>query len=299
MTTEIELATVDTRFEPCRVQHPAAEARLLSAIAQRGLEEPLEGVEVAGRSVLLHGFKRYRCALKLSLQRAPYRSLGTEVAAGLLHVLRAANHPALSLLEQAAFLDELHRGQALRVADLAAELSRSPAWVSLRLGLMAELSAPVRERLFTGAFPASAYLYTVRPFRRLKGVTPEQMEQFILAVSGHHLSVREIEHLAHGFFRGPESFRQEILHGNLALPLQQWQAAAQDPEECNAAERGLLHDLDLTQKYMQRVMGQSLNPQLQSRAFHAQSHVLTGGLLSRAPAFFQTVRQLHDRNGQA
>jgi hypothetical protein len=35
------------------------------------------------------------------------------------------------------------------------------------------------------------------------------------------LSVREIEQLAHGYFRGPESFRQEILKGNLALPLKQ------------------------------------------------------------------------------
>jgi hypothetical protein len=46
-------------------------------------------------------------------------------------------------------------------------------------------------------------------------------------------------------------------------------------------------------------MGKSLDPQLKSRAFHAQSHLLTAGILSRARAFFHTLRQLHDRNGQA
>ena len=64
-------------------------------------------------------------------------------------------------------------------------------------------------------------------------------------------------------------------------------------------ERVLLNDLELTQKYMQRVMGKSQDSRISSRAFHAQSHLLTAGILSRATAFFQTLRQLHDRNGQA
>jgi hypothetical protein len=68
---------------------------------------------------------------------------------------------------------------------------------------------------------------------------------------------------------------------------------------CNEFERVLLGDLELTQKYMQRVMGKSQDPRLTSRAFHAQSHLLTGGILSRARGFFHTLRQLYDRNGQA
>jgi hypothetical protein len=73
----------------------------------------------------------------------------------------------------------------------------------------------------------------------------------------------------------------------------------QSPDGCNEFERVLLGDLELTQKYMQRVMGKSQDRRLASPAFHAQSHLLTAGILSRAPAFFQTLKQLHDRNGQA
>jgi hypothetical protein len=74
---------------------------------------------------------------------------------------------------------------------------------------------------------------------------------------------------------------------------------AAHPQECSAWERILLNDLELTQKYMQRVMGKSQDPRPPSRTFHAQSHLLTAGILSRARAFFHTLRQLHDRNGQA
>ena len=142
-------------------------------------------------------------------------------------------------------------------------------------------------------------MYLIRQFMRMNGIKPEQVEAFILATSGQGLSVREVEQLAHGFFRGPESFRQEILKGNLALPLERMRQVPQSADGCSEFERVLLGDLELTQKYMQRVMGKSQHPRLTSRAFHAQSHLLTAGILSRSAAFFHTLRQLHDRNGQA
>jgi hypothetical protein len=142
-------------------------------------------------------------------------------------------------------------------------------------------------------------MYTLRQFMRMNGVKAGQIEEFVLATSGHGLSVRDVEQLAHGFFRGPESFRQEILKGNLALPLQQMRQVPQSPDGCSEFERVLLGDLELTQKYMQRVMGKSQDRRLESRAFHAQSHLLTAGILSRSQAFLHTLRQLHDRNGQA
>jgi hypothetical protein len=77
------------------------------------------------------------------------------------------------------------------------------------------------------------------------------------------------------------------------------QAAARSCPECSDVERILLEDLEQTQKYMQRVMGKGLDPQLKSRAFHAQCHLLSAGLISRSRAFVDTLRQLYDRSGQA
>jgi hypothetical protein len=298
MAREVELAMLDLRYEGFRLKQAALEERLLGSIAQRGIEEALEGVELKEGNVLLNGFKRYRCARKLRLATVPYSSLGQDEAAGILSLLRTSNNRALSLLEQAAFIDELKTARQMSVAQIAAELSRSKSWVSMRLGLIAGMSAPVRCQLFAGAFPVYSYMY-LRQFMRMNSVKAEQIEEFVVAVSGKGLSVREVEQLAHGFFRGPESFRQEIAKGNLALPLARMRQVPQSPDGCNDFERVVLGDLELTQKYMQRVMGKSQDLRLVSRAFHAQSHLLTGGILSRSGAFFQTLRQLHDRNGQA
>jgi predicted transcriptional regulator len=317
MANEVQLDSLDLRYEGFRLKTPEAERRLLASIAQRGIEQPLEGVELpagagaadrlpaqglaqaAGPRALLNGFKRYRCARQLRLATVPYTSLGQDEAAAILGLLRSSNDRALSILEQAAFIDELKNARQMSVAEIAAELCRSKSWVTMRLGLLAQMSPAVRRQLFAGAFPVYSYMYLMRQFMRMNGVKAQEVEEFIQALSGKGLSVREIEQLAHGFFRGPESFRQEIRKGNLALPLARMRQMPPSPDGCSEFERVLLGDLELAQKYMQRVMGKSQEQhKLTSRAFHAQCHLLTAGILSRSPAFFQTLKQLHDRNGQ-
>ena len=299
MAQEVELSDLDLRYEGFRLKQPALEERLLASIAQRGIEEPLEGVEVQQAQVLLNGFKRHRCARKLRLATVPYSSLGQDETGAIVSLLRISNDHTLSILEQAAFVAQLRNARGMNVAEIAAELSRSKGWVSMRLGLLAQMSAKVRHQLFTGAFPVYSYMYLMRQFMRMNGVKAGQIEEFVVAVSGRGLSVREVEQLAHGFFRGPESFRREVLKGNLALPLERMRQAPQSPDGCSEFERVLLGDLELTQKYMQRVMGKSQDQRLESRAFHAQCHLLTAGILSRCRAFVDTLKQLHDRNGQA
>ncbi|MEK7237767.1 MAG: KorB domain-containing protein [Nitrospirota bacterium] len=299
MAREVELSTLDLRYESYRMRQPAVEARLLASIAQRGIEEPLEGVDRQEASILLNGFKRYRCARKLGIETAPYASLGEDEAAAIMSLLRTSNDKALGILEQAGFIDDLKNLHKMSAAEIAGELSRSKSWVSMRLGLIGEMSAVVRRTLFAGAFPVYSYMYTLRQFMRMNGVKRSDVEAFVVAVSGKRLSVREIERLAHGYFRGPESFREEIRSGNIALPLERMRRVPEDSEGCNDFERALLRDLEITQKYMQRVMGKAPDRRLSTRAFHAQANLLTAGLLSRARAFYQTLRDLHDRSGQA
>lgn len=237
------------------------------------------------------------CAVPASsTYTAPFVSLGTDEASGIVCLLRTANHHALSLLEQARFLDELKAGRGLSVAELAQQLSRSKAWVSLRLGVLAEMSSRVREALFDGSFPVYSYLYTLRPFRRLNGAPA--VDEFVTALRGKKLSARQIEHLAHGFFRGPESFREEIRKGHLTLPLQQLKDLPDDPDGCSEFERLFLADLEQTQKVLLRVVAKSQDLRLSSRPYRAQAHLLCAGLLSRLPAFTKTLQALYDYSGQ-
>jgi hypothetical protein len=296
MGRDIELSALDLRYESYRLRQSSVEARLLSAIAERGIEEPLEGV---GNHILLNGFKRYRCARKLKLSTVPYVSLGEDEVVGITSLLRTSNDKALSILEQAAFIDELKNVRGQHVGEIADELSRSKAWVSMRAGLIAGMSPKVRQKLFRGEIPVYSYMYTLRQFMRMNGVTGEQVEQFVEAVSGRNLSVRDIERLAHGCFRGPESFRQEVFSGNITIPLAQMKQVPESPDGCNEFERVLLKDIEIAQKYMQRIMSKSKAAQLTSRTFYAQSNLLTAGILSRVSAFTHIIRALHDRSGQA
>ncbi len=299
MAEEVDLSTFDLRYESYRMRNPAQEARLLASITERGIEEPLEGVDLEGRRVLLNGFKRHRCARKLALPTVPYASLGDDAASGIIAVLRTSNHRRLSILEEARFIEDLRTLHRLSVADIAETLSRSKAWVSMRLGLLKEMGERISEKIFSGAFPVYSYMYTARQFMRMNGAGHGEVEAFVEAVAGKKLSVREIEQLAHGYFRGPEWFRKEVKAGNFALALDRMKGVPDAPDGTNGFERVLLGDLEIVGKYMERTTAKSQDPKIRTRTFCAQANLLLAGILSRLSAFAQAMRSLHDRTGKA
>lgn len=295
---EVELGQLDLRYEGHRLRQRGLEDRLLASIAREGIREPLAGASVGGVCVLLDGFKRYRCARQLRLHGVPFVTLGVDEVSAILQWLGQTRRSTLSMLEEARFLDEL-KARGLSLAEMAEALGRSKAWVSVRLGLLASMSPLVLQHVFAGGLPVYSWIHTLAPFRRLNGVTVGQVDEFVAAVSGRGLSVRQIEQLAHGYFRGPDTFRQELRSGHLTLLLQQMVAVPVDPDGCSEFERILVGDLELIQKHAQRVAAKSQDRRLQSRAFFVQCHLLTGGLLSRSRGFLQLLKQLHDRTRQA
>ena len=86
-------------------------------------------------------------------------------------------------------------------------------------------------------------MYTLRPFMRLNTARGPEIEQFVKALTNQHLSVREIELLAQGYFRGPASLREAIDTGKLSWSLEQMQKVPQDSDGCQDFERILLSDL--------------------------------------------------------
>ena len=299
MSMTIEIGDLDLRYERLRVKKKAEEGRLLSSIAERGIEDALEGVDVDGVHVLLNGFVRYHCARKLGISVLPYLSLGVDEAAGIVQLLHMPKHNTLSILEEAGFVHELNKVQGLNVAQIAERVGRSKVWVCNRLKLMREVSDSIRGRLFAGAFPVYAYMQIVHPFMRINSVNTKDVDEFVEALSGKKLSVRDIELLAHGYFRGPESFREQIRTGRVVESLGLLKAIPDDPDGCSTFERGVLRDLETVSKYMQRVMGKSQNRRLKSHSFFAEANLLTADLLSRKSAFYESMRQLHDRSGHA
>lgn len=297
MSESVERSTLDLRYEGHRLRDDAREARLLASISERGIEEPLEGVDTSEGRFLLNGFKRYRCAQKLGIHCVPYVSLGQEEATAILSLMRVSTDKALGILEQARFIVDLLTIHDMSVAEVAETLSRSKGWVSMRRSLLDGMSQPMRQILFRGSFPVYCYMYTLRPFRRMNSVTKEEIDRFVKAVAGKRLSVRDIELLAQGYFRGPVSLREAIDGGKLGWSLDQMKSVPEDLEGCREFERVLLGDLQILQKYMRRVMTKCHNPRLKSRAFYAQANLLTGGLLSTFEPFCERMKEFHDRSG--
>ena len=55
MSQTVERSSLDLRYEDYRLRNSAAEARLLASISERGIEEPLGGVDTPQGRLLLDG----------------------------------------------------------------------------------------------------------------------------------------------------------------------------------------------------------------------------------------------------
>jgi hypothetical protein len=61
----------------------------------------------------------------------------------------------------------------------------------------------------------------------------------------------------------------------------------------------MLTDLEIVQRYMQRVINKSQSDRFKSTTFFAQANLLTAGILRQMEIFAKSVRQFHDKCGQA
>jgi hypothetical protein len=92
MIEQIEISSLDLRYEGYRLKSRIAEKALLASIIEHGVRDPLQGVDLGdGIRILLNGFKRYRCAKKLNISIVPYRSFGSDEPLGIIKLIRISN----------------------------------------------------------------------------------------------------------------------------------------------------------------------------------------------------------------
>jgi hypothetical protein len=168
----------------------------------------------------------------------------------------------------------------------------------VRAGIIAEMSDCVMKKIFNGHFPVYAYMYTLRQFIRINRISKTDIDEFVTAVSGKNLSIRDIETLAHGYFKGSEDFRKQIKNGNISWSLSRLKDRSAHPTDCTQIERTMLKDLEIVQKYMQRVISRSRDTRYKSNVFFAQTNLITGGILRQLDIFAKSIRQFHDKSRQ-
>ena len=139
----------------------------------------------------------------------------------------------------------------------------------------------------------------MRQFMRLNAISAEEVETFVRSVAGKGLSTRDIETLAHGYFKGSQNLRQQIISGKIAWALGQIKHSQSSAPDCSKLEQAMLRDLEIVQKYMCRIISKSQDDRYQSPSFYAQSNLLTGGILRHMESFSTAVKACHDQSRQA
>lgn len=235
MTQQCPIEKLDTRYEGLRLKDMRREKELLSSIMEEGIQSPLLVISQSesNRKILLDGYKRQRCANRLNLAEVPVFILGENIPTSLVRFLKLNSSSGLAALEEASFIDELHSKYGLSVSEMAHRLGKSTAWVSIRLGLLSRLSRKAKTQIFAGRFPVRSYMYSLRKFTR---VNKTEVDNFIQSVSGKNLSVRDIDLLAQGYFKGPPMLKAQIRQGNLDWTLHQLKT--QPKAQPGSAEEG-------------------------------------------------------------
>jgi ParB/RepB/Spo0J family partition protein len=299
---QIEIIEIDRKYESYRIQSASREKMLFSSIAERGIDEAIAGVSSieTGRYIILDGFKRLRCAIRLGHTQIAFVSIGENEADCILHLIRVANAKGLTMLEQAKLVDDLNRVFGLSVAEISMRLQRSKAWVRARLEVLKEMSAAVMNDIIAGRFPLYSYIYTLRPHRRLPGgASQKAVENFVGHVGGRGLSAREIELLSDGYFRGGTKMRQEIEGGNLGWCLEEMKRRAEAkstlPASLNENEKRALRDLEFMSQLTGRLPLRLTHRDLKSGEFYVEAVVIVGELLRLWPDFTNKMGDFYDR----
>jgi len=295
---EAETTQIDRRYEEFRLKNKTDELILLSSILENGIRDPLQCViDSKDNFILLDGFKRLICAIKLKIHTVPVVSLGCDEADGILQLVRLSNARSLNILEQSALVDQLKSNHGMRVKQIAHYLERSPAWVSVRLGMIQEMTPIVRKAVFSGQFPVRAYMYNLRTFTRVNKIPKEEIDTFVQSVAGKGLSTRDIETLAYGYFYGGHHLKDQIKQGNLEWTIEQMRRkdVLSDDNTLKTQEQRAIKDLELVRKYMGRVRNTLTDKRLCTKSFFATAHLLVEGILSKLQDFEQYLQDFHDQ----
>ena len=230
----VELSCIDTRYELFRLPNKKQEKELLNSISERGIESPLQGIIDGGIFILLDGFKRLRSARKLGINIFSIEELGASESDAIIKLLKLSNAKSLHILEQVKLVNDLHETHGLSIREIAQRLEKSIGWVSSRRGILKNLGDKVWKAVFEGKLPASNAVYTLRLFKNVNKENQLDINNFVDAVAGKNLCHREVETLAHAWFKGGAQMKEQIGKGNLGWTLKM--ARELNPELANNSD---------------------------------------------------------------
>jgi ParB/RepB/Spo0J family partition protein len=197
--SDVALAELGQRFAALRIVHPSAELRMRTSLEKYGQMSPVVAsrLEPEGPYELLDGFKRFRAARELGLERLKARVLDLGARASKAAILQL-NWVGKSVhhLEEALVLVSLVREDGLTQTEIAVLLGRHKSWVSRRVALVERLCEEVKESLRLG-------LTSVTIARELGRLPRGNQEAALACVQKQGLTWRETRHLVSALLDRP------------------------------------------------------------------------------------------------
>lgn len=297
---ELEIVSLDTRYEGLKAKDPSQEVKLLGKMAQQGTTIPLLITMIGDIPVILDGFKRYRAALKLNWPTIPCKQIGQGELDGIIELLLLRRGLKMSLYEEACFIIELHRQQGLTVTDIAQKIGRSVAWASMRINFFANMSHSVKENIQSGRFPLHAWMHSVKPFTRVNDKNRKIVDEFVETVSKDKHSLRDIEILSKLWFEGNEKLRDEIRIGNGRWLINNANKDVEQGEIFSANEQQFLKDLYLLEKIARKNSACQLKSFVNSsQNFKVQVHLSCSSIIGLIGPLKLKIEELYAKFGAA
>jgi len=160
-----------------------------------------------GRYAVVDGHKRVRAlrALKADVAQAHLWPLGAQDALARAYRMQQGSWNAL---EEAALVEELHRGAKWSLHQVAEALERTASWASRRLGLIEGLPSRTLEAVRQGKLSVYAAVKYLLPLARANKRDAERLSETLAAGS---FTTRQIQSLYEHCLKGPRSATERVL----------------------------------------------------------------------------------------
>ena len=297
---ELEIVSLDTRYEGLKVKDPDQEAKLLGKMVQQQEIIPLLITMVGTVPVILDGFKRYRAAKQLNWTTIQCKIIGHGESEGIIQLLILRQGLKMSHYEEASFISELHRQQGLTTSEIARKTGRSPAWASMRLNFLANMSNTVKVHIQSGRFPLHAWMHSVRPFTRVNDKNRQLVDEFVGIVAKEKHSLRDIEILAKLWFEGKEELRAEIRKGNGNWIINSAHKDVAQGHIFSAVEQQFLKDLSHLEKLARKKCACKLNVfEKSSPDFKVQANLICNSINGIIEPLKLKIKEMYAKFGTA
>jgi len=193
------------------------------------------------------------------------------------------------MIEQARIVEYLHQKSSMSISEIARHLNRSPAWVSVRVGLIARMSPILREAVFSGKIPVRSVMYGLKAFTRVK---PKEVDKFVGCVSGKGLSVRELDELAKAYFQKDPMMKEQIQKGQLRWTLNQIKAMRQESDE--NVESPEMKQLQWLLQSMQMVTYRFRKNNIKNSKIWHKANAIIKTILNLMPLCQKTLGEIND-----